>query len=58
MDHTTAPLRTYRDALYRCFTRAGDALFNLCAARATDPTARSFVALSQAPCFERGWPSL
>ncbi len=58
MDSTTSTLSGYRAALYACFTRAGDALFNLCDALATHPTARSFVELSQAACFERRWPSL
>ncbi len=62
MDTTTSrPLTTlgaYRPALYRCFTRARDALFDLCDALATFPGARSFVELSQAPCFQRCWPSV
>jgi len=57
---TTPPtaLGADRAALYACFTRARDALFDLCDALATDPGARSFVALSQAPCFQRRWPSV
>jgi len=57
---TTPPtaLGAYRLALYRCFTRARDALFDLCDALATSPGARSFVELSQAPCFQRQWPSV
>jgi len=62
MDITTSTpppaLSVYRRALYACFTRARDALFDLCDALATDPAARSFVELSQAPCFQRRWPSL
>ncbi len=62
MDTTTStPLTavgTYRAALYACFTRARDALFDLCDALATHPDARSFVELSQAPCFQRQWPSV
>jgi DDE superfamily endonuclease len=58
MDSTMSPLSGYRAALYMCFTGARDALFNLCDALATHPTARSFVELSQAACFERRWPSL
>ncbi len=62
MDTTTSrpltALGAYRAALYACFTRARDALFDLCDALATDPGARSFVALSQAPCFQRQWPSV
>ncbi len=57
---TTPPtaLGAYRLALYRCFTRARDALFDLCDALATSPGARSFVELSQAPCVHRQWPSV
>jgi hypothetical protein len=62
MDITTSTpptaLSAYRPALYRCFTRARDALFDLCDALATFPGARSFVELSQAPCFQRCWPSI
>lgn len=58
MDSTIAPLSAYRGALYASFTGARDALFNLCDALATYPTARSFVELSQAPCFARRWASL
>ena len=38
--------------------RAADALFDVCAALLTDPSARSFVELSQAASFQRAWPSL
>lgn len=43
---------------HRCFTRAGDALFDLADALLTDPSARSFIELSQAPSFRRRWSSL
>jgi len=39
-------------------SRVRDALFDLCDALATDPGARSFVALSPAPCFQRRWPGV
>jgi hypothetical protein len=58
MDTTTTALCTYRHTLYRCFTRARDALCDLCDALATEISAGSFIALSQAPCFQRGWSSL
>jgi DDE superfamily endonuclease len=48
----------FRRGLYACFTRAGDALFEVCDALLTAPDARSFVELSQAPGFQRRWPSL
>jgi len=58
MDTTTERLGRYRQTVYRCITRARDALFDLCDALATYPGARSFVELSQAPCFQRRWPSV
>lgn len=52
-------LETFRHNLYHgCFTRAADALFDLADALATDTTARSFVELSEAACFQRQWSSL
>jgi len=56
MDSTT--LGDYRQALYACFTRAGDALFEVADALLTAPQPRAFIELSQAPGFRRGWPSL
>ena len=56
MDYTI--LRAFRQALYQCFTRAADSLFDLADALLTDPSARSFVELSQAASFQRAWPSL
>jgi hypothetical protein len=56
MDYTT--LQGFRQELYQCFTRAADALFDLVDALLTDPSARSFVELSQAASFQRAWPSL
>ncbi len=62
MDTTTSGppsvLSAYRPAVYRCLTRARAALFDLCAALATDPSAHSFVEVSQAPCFQRRGPSV
>ena len=48
----------FRSAIYRCFTRAGAALFDLSDAVLTESTARTYVELSQAPCFQRRWPSV
>lgn len=56
MDSTT--LREYRQALYACVTRAGDALFEVADALLTTAHPRAFIELSQAPSFRRGWPSL
>jgi DDE superfamily endonuclease len=58
MQDTMARLAAFRQGLYQCFTRAADALFTRGDARGTDPSARSFVQLSQAPAFTRRWPSL
>ena len=58
MHDTTAGLVAFRQALYGCFSRARDALFDLCDALATDPSARSFVELALAPCFQRRWASV
>jgi hypothetical protein len=52
-------LDTLRHNVYHCcFTRGGDALFDLADALLTDPSARSFIELSQAPSFRRSWSSL
>src|SRR6266516_5885530 len=57
LDYTI--LQAYRHNLYHgCFTRAADALFDVCDALLTDMAARSFVELSQAASFQRAWPSL
>src|SRR6266581_8102618 len=56
MDYTI--LQWFRHELYHCFTRAADALFDVCDALLTDPAARTFVELSQAASFQRAWPSL
>ena len=57
MDYTS--LDVFRYNLYHaCFTRAADALFDLCDALLTDVGARSFVELSQAASFQRAWPSV
>jgi hypothetical protein len=57
MDYTI--LEVYRHNLYHgCFTRAADALFDLADALLTDVLARSFIELSQAASFRRGWPSV
>lgn len=56
MDTTT--LRAYRQGLHACFTRAGAALFEVADALLTTAQPRAFIELSQAPGFQRGWPSL
>lgn len=58
MDATTAALAAYRQALYGACTRAADALFEVADALLTTPHPRAFIELSQAPGFQRGWPSL
>lgn len=54
----TTTLTAYRQALYATFPRARDALFEVCDAVLTGVAARSFVELSQAPGFQRRWPSV
>lgn len=56
MDATT--LGAFRQALYHCFPRARDALFEVADALLTAGPARSFVELSEAPTCQRRWPSL
>src|SRR5947207_4577985 len=51
-------LTTFRQSLYDCFDRAGDALMNANDALLSDTAARSFVELSLSPFFVRRWPSL
>jgi len=51
-------LKAFRHAVYHCFERAGDALFNTIDALLTEDRARSFPELSLSPYFERRWPSL
>ena len=51
-------LNRFRHAIYPCFQRAQDALFETCDALLTDPAARSFAELSLAPRFRRRWASL
>jgi DDE superfamily endonuclease len=59
MDSTPlTPLGEFRRGAYACFTRAADALFEVGDALLTEDRARSFVELSQAPGFQRRWPSL
>jgi DDE superfamily endonuclease len=48
----------FRRDIYACFTRAGAALFDLSDALLTEHTADTFIALSQAACFQRRWPSV
>ena len=51
-------LQNFRHAIYDCFQRAADALFNTADALLTETGAHSFPELSLSPCFERQWPSL
>lgn len=51
-------LQEFRQALYACFPRAGDALFEVGDALLTAPQARSLVELALAPGFQRQWSSL
>ncbi len=51
-------LKEVRHAMYTCFSRAADALFNTVDALMTETQAHSFPELSQSPFFERRWSSL
>src|SRR5256885_16385473 len=51
-------LNAFRHAVYGCFKRAGDALFNTVDALSSETLAHSFPELSLSPLFPRRWPSL
>src|SRR5438128_6204881 len=51
-------LNAFRQAVYGCFKRAGDALFNTVDALSSETAAHSFPELSLSPLFQRRWPSL
>jgi hypothetical protein len=51
-------LNEFRHAVYGCFERASDALFNTVDALSSETAARSFPELSLSPFFQRRWPSL
>ena len=51
-------LEQFRHAIYPCFQRAQDALFETCDALLTEPGARAYAELSLSPRFTRRWPSL
>lgn len=51
-------LNAFRHAMYSCFERAGDALFNTVDALSSETVAHSFPEVSQSPFFARKWSSL
>jgi hypothetical protein len=51
-------LKEFRHAIYPCFQRAQDALFETCDALLTEPAARTYAELSLSSRFTRRWPSL
>lgn len=51
-------LAEFRDSLYQCFERAGDALMETADALLTETPAQSLPELSLSPCFRRKWHSL
>jgi len=51
-------LNEFRHAMYRCFGKAKDSLFNLVDALSSEAGAHSFPELSLSPFFERTWASL
>jgi hypothetical protein len=60
--NTTKPelnkLTSFRQAIYKCFTRAADPLFELLDALLCSAGLLSFPELSCAPVFRRQWPSV
>jgi hypothetical protein len=65
MNDTTTPtqpqlskLATFRQAIYTCFLKAGEVLFELIDALLLSPRLASFPELSCVPVFRRQWPSL
>jgi hypothetical protein len=59
---TTQPqlskLGTFRQAIYTCFLKAGEVLFEMIDALLLSPRLASFPELSCVPVFRRQWPSL
>ncbi|CAA9554457.1 MAG: hypothetical protein AVDCRST_MAG59-2038, partial [uncultured Thermomicrobiales bacterium] len=53
-----APLRSFRAALYACFDRRADALFEITDALLASAPPASLPHLSLAPCHRRGWGSV
>jgi hypothetical protein len=51
-------MQDFRHAVYGCFERAADALFNTADALLTETQAQSFPELSLSRCFQRRWSSL
>ena len=51
-------LTRLRQQAYASFTRAGDAMMNLCDALLCETHARTLAELSLSPFFERKWPSV
>ena len=56
--NTFAPLTNFRQQLYACFCKAGDALFNCLDALFSETPARSLAELLLSPFFARQWPSV
>jgi hypothetical protein len=56
--NTFAHLSDFRQQLYACFHKAGDALFNCLDALLSETPARSLAELSLSPFFVRQWPSV
>jgi hypothetical protein len=60
--NTTQPqlskLAAFRQAIYTCFLKAGDVLFEIVDALLLSPRLASFPELSCVPVFRRRWPSL
>jgi hypothetical protein len=56
--NTITLLAEFRNRLYDCFCRAGDALFNIMDALLSETAARSLAELSLSPFCERRWCSI
>jgi hypothetical protein len=54
----SSTLAGFRDGLYLCFERAGDALLDLADALLSETASKSLPELSLSPLFRRQWPSL
>src|SRR5690348_2453093 len=51
-------IKQTRHQIWQCFSRSGDALFELADALTCESTARSLPELSLSPAFRRKWPSV
>jgi hypothetical protein len=57
-EETRLPLQQFRQEIYGCFKRRGDALFNVCDALLSESQAQSLPELSLSAACERTWASV